>query len=208
MPTLAIIASGMVTAVGFNAPASLAALRAGIRNVNRTNLWDPESGRYLAAGKVPLPQRWSGLGTLADLAAPAIHECLLAAGPVAAGNIPVLLGAASADRPFRPPDLDDQILPEIQRRLGFPLHPASRVVPRDHVSVVVALRQAGGLIAARRAPCVVVACVDSLLHHGLKNHYLAQRRLLTPRNSSGFSLGEAGSAVLVAPSGASTEGEL
>ena len=38
--------------------------------------------------------------------------------------------------------------------------------------------------------------MDSLLVHDLKNHYLAQRRLLTPLNSNGFSLGEAGSAVV------------
>jgi 3-oxoacyl-[acyl-carrier-protein] synthase-1 len=53
--TLAIKASGMVTSVGFNAPATCAAIRAGIRNVNETNLWDAESGSYLAAGKVDLP---------------------------------------------------------------------------------------------------------------------------------------------------------
>src|SRR5208283_5975778 len=106
MPALAIKACGMVTAVGFNAPASLAALRAGIRNVNETNLWDPESGTYLAAGKVPLPQWWVGLGKLAELAAPAILECLEAAKPVPAQNIPVLLGVAPPDRPFRFSGLD------------------------------------------------------------------------------------------------------
>jgi 3-oxoacyl-[acyl-carrier-protein] synthase-1 len=208
MPALAIKASGMVTAVGLNAPASCAAIRAGIRNVNETNLWDPESGTYLAAGKVPLRQWWVGLGKLADLAAPAIQECLTAAKPVAPQDIPVLLGVAPPDRPFRFAGLDGEILAEIERRLDFRLHPASRIIPRDHVAIVVALREAGQLIANKRAPCVIVAAVDSLLQHDLKNYYLSKRRLLTPNNSNGFSLGEAGSAVLVVPVAANADEEL
>lgn len=208
MPALAIKACGMVTAVGFNAAASLAAMRAGIRNVNQTNLWDKYSGKYLAAGKVSLPQWYVGLGKLADLAAPAILECLEAAKPVRAESIPVLLGVAPSDRPFRFSGLDTQILPEIAHRLGFGLHPASKVIPRDHVSVLVALREAGELIATKKVPCVIVAAVDSLLHHDLKNYYLSKGRLLTPKNSNGFSLGEAGSAVLVVPTEANAQGML
>jgi len=195
---LAIKAAGMVTPVGLNAPASLAAIRAGIRNVNQTNLWDPESGTYLAAGKVPLPQWYVGLGKLADLAAPAILECFEAAKPIPSSSIPVLLGVAAPDRPFRFPELDVQILPEIEHRLGFRLHPRSKVIARDHVSVIVGLLEASDLLDGKQAPCVVVAAVDSLLVHDLKNYYLSKRRLLTPLNSNGFSLGEAAAAVLVA----------
>ncbi len=205
---LAIKASGMVTAVGLNAPASLAAMRAGIRNVDETNLWDKYSGTYLAAGKVPLPQWWVGLGKWADLAAPAILECFEAAKPVPAQNIPVLLGVSPPNRPFRFADLDNGIVPEIEHRLGFRLHPMSRVIPRDHISVVVGLRQTRELITERNMPCVIVAAVDSLLQHDLKDYYLEKRRLLTPNNSNGFSAGEAGSAVLVTPAGSSANGEL
>lgn len=208
MFALAIQAAGMVTSVGFNGPATCAALRAGIRNVNQTNLWDPETGTYLAAGKVDLPQWWVGLEKLADLAAPAIHECLLAAQPVPAISVPVLLGVASPARPFRVDGLDTRILGEIEHRLGFPLHPASRVISRDHVSVVVGLREAHELIASRKAPCVIVAAVDSLLQDDLKEYYLSRRRLLTPTNSNGFSLGEAGSAVLVVPAAAPHDGQV
>jgi 3-oxoacyl-[acyl-carrier-protein] synthase I len=198
----------MVTAVGFNAPATCAALRARIRNVKEANLWDPESGVYLGAGKVELPQWWPGVGKLADLVAPAILECLIAARPVVPPEIPILMGLSASDRPCRFEGLDAQILPEIEHRLGFRLHPASRVIPRDHVSVVVSLRVAGELIASRQAPCVIVAGVDSLLQHDLKAYYLSKRRLLTPMNSNGFSLGEAGSALLVTAVGARPDGEL
>jgi 3-oxoacyl-[acyl-carrier-protein] synthase-1 len=208
MPRLAVRASGMVTAVGFNSPASLAAIRAGIRNVNEANLWDAQTGTYLSAGKVPLPHWWVGLGKLAELVAPVIHECLVAAQPVPATSIPVLLGVSSPDRPFRFTGLDEQILGEIEHRLGFQLHPASRVIPRDHVSVVVALREARQLISTREAPCCIIAAVDSLVQQDLIEYYLEKRRVLTPMNSNGFSPGEAGSAVLVAPAGGRQAGEL
>lgn len=208
MQPISIKACGMVTSVGFNAPSSLAAIRAGIRGVKQTNLWDPETGTYLCAGRVPLPQWWVGLGKLADLATPAILECLQAAKPIQPQEIPVLLCVASADRPFRFPELDTQILPEIEHRLGFRLYSASRVIPHDHVSIVLALREAAELIANKQAPCVIVAAVDSLLVHDLNDYYLDKRRLLTPNNSNGFSLGEAGSAILVATPGSSSSGEL
>jgi 3-oxoacyl-[acyl-carrier-protein] synthase I len=198
----------MVTAVGFNAPATCAALRAGIRNVNETNVWDPESGSYLAAGKVPLPQWSVSVAKLADLAAAAIRECMEAAEPVPSSGIPVLLGVAAPDRPYRLPDLDVHILPEIEYRLGFKLNPASRVIPRDHVAVAVALREASDLITTQKARYVIVAAVDSLLQHDLTTYYLSKRRLLTPKNSNGFSLGEAGSALLVASDDLKTEAGL
>ncbi|WP_367871327.1 hypothetical protein [Luteolibacter sp. Populi] len=204
---LAVIASGMITPLGFNAAASLAALRAGIRVVEETNLWDPESGRYLGAGKVALPHWWIGLGKLADLAAAAIHECFEAAHPVPPREIPVLLGVTAADRPDRVSGLDSEILVEIGHRLGFVLHPESRVIPRGQVSAAIGLQKAAELITGKRAGSVIVAAVDSLLRHGLKDHYLDRRRLLTPHNSNGFSLGEAASAVLVTAAGARPRGD-
>ena len=36
----------------------------------------------MAAGKVPLPQWWVGIGKLAELVAPAIYECVMAAQPI------------------------------------------------------------------------------------------------------------------------------
>jgi 3-oxoacyl-[acyl-carrier-protein] synthase I len=205
---LAIKASGIVAAVGFNSPAACAAMRAGIRNVNVTNLWDPESGAYLAAGRVLLPHWWVGLGKLAELVAPAISECLTAGRPTPAANIPVLLGVSAKNRPFRFAGLDEQILDEISHRLGFQLDAQSQVIARDHVSVLAALYEAQKLINGGHASCCVVAAVDSLVDQDLVAYYLSKRRILTPKNSNGFSPGEAGSAVLVGPVGESPAGEL
>jgi 3-oxoacyl-[acyl-carrier-protein] synthase-1 len=205
MSAVAVKASGMVTSVGFNSASSCAAMRAGIRNVNETNLWDAESGEYLPAGKVSLPHWWVGLGKLAELVAPAIQECLEAAEPVPASAIPVFIGLASGERPHRWQGLETRILTEVQDRLGFPLHRESRPLPRDRVSVLEALIAGERLIDAGVAPCFIVAAVDSFLRQEVAEHYLARRRLLTPKNSNGFSLGEAGSAILVAAAGSADE---
>jgi 3-oxoacyl-[acyl-carrier-protein] synthase-1 len=205
---ISIAATGMVTAVGFNSTASCAAIRAGISNLNETNLWDAESGKFLPAGRVLLPHWWIGLGKLAELVAPAIYECCNAALPVPATDIPVLLGVSSPDRPFRFARLDQDILSEIEQRLGFKLHPCSKVIPRDHVSAVVGLREAQRLISTSQAPCCIVAGVDSLVQQDVLRHYLAQDRILTSVNPTGFLPGEAGSAILVKSASRSEPGEL
>jgi 3-oxoacyl-[acyl-carrier-protein] synthase-1 len=186
----------MVTSVGFNAPATCAALRAGVRTVYQTNLWDAETGSFLAAGKVPLPQWWVGTGKLADLVAPAILECVQAASPLRLEDIPILLGVADPRRPYRDPDLEPELMRQLEFRLGR-FHPDSLVIPDDRVATIVALRHAQRLLGNTRTRCVIIASVDSLIHTELKDYYLSKRRLLTPSNSNGFCLGEAGSAVLV-----------
>ena len=205
MRKVAIYASGLVTPVGFNAPASLAAMRAHIRNVREVGLWDTESAASPPVGKVDLPQWWVGLGKLADLVAPAIYECLQAAGPIPPHHIVLLLGLRSPQRPHSIDGLETAILGEIEVRLGCHFHARSAVIAQDHVSIAVGLHAASELIEQRTTEWVIVAAVDSLLDKRLKDHYIEQRRLLTSENSNGFSLGEAGAAVLVGRAGGRDE---
>src|SRR4051794_25501797 len=107
---ISITAAGMVTAVGVNYPSSCAAIRAGISGARKTNLWDAESGEYIAAGKVDLPHWWEGTGKLADLIAPAIQECLRSSNKISGLEIPIVLGVAAQDRPYRIRNLDQEIL--------------------------------------------------------------------------------------------------
>ena len=197
--SLAIRASGMVTAVGFNAPASLAAMRAGIDGMAETNLWDSESGTFLNAGRVLLPHWWTGLGKLAELVAPAIYECLEAAHPVRPEDIPILLGVPGQDRRCRWEGLEDRILDEVEFKLGLKHHYASRVVPMGRVSGAYSLGIAKQLIESQQVHCCIVAGVDSFVDQKVVQTYLERRRILTPVNSNGFTPGEAGSAVLVVP---------
>lgn len=199
MSRLAILSSGMVTALGFNAPSTLAALRAGVSGVRQTHLVDFNSGKLLRGAKVPLPQWWEGLGKLADLLASAIFECLLAAQPELAREIPLLIGIAARDRAGRTPRLEEDLLDELHARLEFAPNPYSRLFPFDQAGCAQALLVAQGMLSAQLASRVVVAGVDSYLHQPTLDAYIERRRLMTPNNSNGFFPGEAGCAVLVGP---------
>ncbi|MEY4562692.1 MAG: hypothetical protein RLZZ618_1969 [Pseudomonadota bacterium] len=201
MSTLAVLGSGMVTVLGYNAPATLAALRAGVSGVELTAWLDGESGEPLRGARVSLPQWSNGVDKLADLVAPAIHECLQHAAPEALTDIPVLIGIAHPGRAHRTPGLDDTLLDEVEARLGARLHPDSALFPADETGCVHALLRAQQLLAEHRARRVIVAGVDSFLHQSTLDVYLAKRRLMTESNSNGFFPGEAGTSVLVGLAG-------
>jgi 3-oxoacyl-[acyl-carrier-protein] synthase I len=205
---LAIQRYGLVTGLGFNAPATLAALRAGISAVRVTDWVDRESGEPLRGAIVQLPQWWEGTGKLADLAAPAIDECLAALPREQAASTPILLGIAAPERPGRFADLDTRLLPEIQARLGWREHPLSRLFAADQTSCFHALELAATLIDTGQADHVVVAGVDSFLQRDTLEALQCRRRLMTANNSNGFFPGEAGAAVLVGCRGSSTAAEL
>ena len=194
---VSVTASGLVTAVGFNAPASLSAIRAGISGAKQTGFWERETGAPITVAKVSLPHWWEGLGKLADLVAPAIHECLTAA-PGSAEEIPILLGVAAPDRPHWVAGVDNRLLDEVEFRLGLNHHPASSIIRRGQISAAVGIQQARKLIEEKRARYCIVAAVDSFLQQQVVDVYVERRRLLTSSNSNGFIPGEAGSAVLVA----------
>lgn len=197
MKRLTIRTAGLVSPVGFTGPASYAALRAGVSGVREQNLWHSASGTYLKGARARLPQWWTGLEKLADLVAPAIHECLVAARPAQAEQIPILICVAGSTRSHRLWDLNSRLLEEIEHRLELKHHSKSQVIPRGQAGGVVALRTAQELLRVWRAPYCIIAGVDSLLRQDVIEAYLVQRRVLAPDNSNGFIPGEAGSAVLV-----------
>jgi 3-oxoacyl-[acyl-carrier-protein] synthase-1 len=196
MVRLAIRTTGMVTAAGLDSLATFAALRAGISGINLAKYRDLESGEGIAGGRVPLWQWWEGVPKLIDLLAPAVQECLSAA-PVKSLEIPLFVGLPSRDRPFRWQGLDESVLPSVQSKLGVRFHPASAVIPRDNVSGVAGLVQAGQLIDSGKARWCIVAGVDSFLQRDMVEAYMKNRRVLTKANSNGFIPGEAGTAMLV-----------
>lgn len=196
---LAVGATGMVTPLGFNAPATLAALRAGVGAVRSTPWIDFESGEPLRGARVSLPHWWFGVGMQADLAAAAIHECLTAAGALDDRQVTILVGVAAAGRPGRPAGLDEELLDEIHARLRTPRHPASRLLPFDQFGCAHGLVLAGELLARGHAARVVLAGVDSFLHVDTLRALMQRRRLMTAGNSNGFFPSEAAAAVMVEP---------
>jgi len=196
MTPIAIAAGGMVTNVGFNAPASCAAIRAGIRNIGEANLYDPATAEPVPCARGELPQWWETTGKLAELVAPAILECLTHPDAPAPRDVPILLGVAGPDRPHRFEELDDRLLAAVERKLGLSRHPLSVVAGRGQVSAALAIRRARTLIQEDAVPGCIVACVDSFLRHNVVTAYAERRRVMTAANSNGFFPGEAGAAVL------------
>jgi 3-oxoacyl-[acyl-carrier-protein] synthase-1 len=193
-----VVASGMVTAVGYNAPASLCAMRAGISGV-RSRAWaDPVSGEQIRCARVSLPQRWAGTRLLSDLVSPAIHECMQTLDGLTLAQIPVLVGVADPHRPGRPKDLDTRLLDDIHGRFDSRRHPASRLFAADQAGCAQALWHALHLIESGQARHVIVAGVDSFLERATLDAYVERCRVLTPANVNGFLPGEAGAAVLLA----------
>lgn len=202
MSGICVLAAGMMTPLGYNAPATLAALRAGISAV-RTLPWpDPTGADPLRGARVPLPQWWFGVGMQADMAAAAIGECLAAAGRQDPREIPILIGVCAPQRAGRPTALDHQLLAQVAARLELPQHPQSRVIALDQMGCAQGLLAASELMAHHGVQQVVLCGVDSYLEPATLKDFIDRRRLMTADNSNGFFPGEAACAVLLSASAA------
>ena len=207
MQPVSILASGMVTAVGLNAPSTCAAIRCAIDNFSETRFMD-NGGEWIIGAQVPLEQPWRGLPKLVHMAAPAIRECLAHVGNVKPEMIPLLLCVAEKERPGRLAGLDAQLFHDIEAELGVHFHSSSGVIARGRVAGALALAESRRLIYEQRVPFCIIAGTDSYLVAATLDAYQKADRLLTSQNSNGFIPGEAGTAVLVGPPGRSREPEL
>jgi 3-oxoacyl-[acyl-carrier-protein] synthase-1 len=198
MKPIAILASGMVTGVGLDAPSSCAAIRCAIDNFSETRFMD-KGGEWIIGSQVPLEQPWRGLPKLVHMAVPAIRECLAHTRDVRPERIPLLLCVAEKERPGRLDGLDEFVFPEVQAELGVRFHPRSGVIARGRVSGGLAMLHARELIDSVRVPFCIIAGVDSYLVAPTLAAYEEKHRLLTSQDSNGFIPGEAGAAVLVGP---------
>ncbi len=207
MKPIAILGSGMMTGVGLSSPASCAAMRGAISGFTETRFMS-KGGEWIIGSPVPFDPPWRGLAKLARLAAPAIQECLNAAGGVSPQAVPLLLCVAEKVRPGRLEGLDDELLPEVQRLLEIQFHPQSSMIARGRVGGAVAIDLARKLIHDEGLPRCIVAGVDSFLVGATLAAYETNQRLLTIDNSNGFIPGEAGAAVLLGPSSSADQPEL
>jgi 3-oxoacyl-[acyl-carrier-protein] synthase-1 len=191
---LHIRATGMVTAVGLDAPSSCAAMRARLDGFRETRFVGP-SGDWLIGAGVPLPRNWIGVKRMAHLAAGAIAEVLRQA-PGAEAEAALILCLAEEGRPGRPVQDADAFARELATILELPPRMKTHVVAHGRPSGFVALDRARRMLAEGTARQVVIAGVDSYLTGPAVAHFLAANRLLTPDNANGFIPGEAAAAVL------------
>jgi 3-oxoacyl-[acyl-carrier-protein] synthase I len=193
-PPIAILSSGMVTAVGFTAPASCAAIHAGITGFVETRfLFD---GEWMIGSPVPFEEGWRGRERLLRMVVPAIEECLAGIEPAATREVSLLLCVAERDRPGRYAGLDDSFVQKVETRLGRRFHEDSYLIARGRIGAVQAVDHCRRLLAEGRRHCVV-AGVDSLMVAETLRSLVGRRRVMTSRNSNGFIPGEAAAAVLL-----------
>jgi 3-oxoacyl-[acyl-carrier-protein] synthase-1 len=205
--TLAIMASGMVSGVGLNAPASCAAIRCGIDNFQETRFRD-SGGEWIIGSSVPMEKSWRGTEKLSKMLALVLQECLSSDSTLSLEEIPIVFCLAEKDRPGRLVELEKRIFLETQEEIGVRFHEKSALLSQGRVGLGIALQQARGLIYGENIPRVIIAGADSLLLGQTLNAYEEQDRLLTSQNSNGFIPGEAAAAVLVGPALATNEAQL
>lgn len=196
MAAICIVSSGMVSAVGFDAPSSCAAIRCAIDNFQETRFLD-RAREWLLGATVSLDEPCQGRTKLVRMAARAIGEAMQQLEGVDSTQMPLLLGVAEEDRPGRLSGLDASLIQEIEQELGMRFHPASNLIARGRVSGAVALLNARKLIAESAHRHVLIAGVDSFLRGATLSAYEQRGRLLTSDNSNGFIPGEAAGAVIV-----------
>lgn len=207
MPALAITGSGMVSAVGLNAPASCAAIRCAVDNFRETRFMDA-GGEWIIGSEVPLEEPWRGPAKLVKMLTSVLRECAETDPDVKLDQVPLLLCLAEDERPGRPDRLGPRVFYETEAELGIHFHPKSELIAQGRVGVVVALHRARQLIVKERVPRVLIAGVDSLLSAPTLRVYEEREQLLTSQNSNGFIPGEAAAAIVIEPVRPSDEPQL
>ena len=192
---LNILATGMVTCVGLDAPSSCAAMRAKLDGFQETRFLGP-GGEWQVGAPVPLPRPWIGTKRLAHMAAAAICE-VFERVPDAEDRTSLILCLAEPDRPGRLPPDAGAFARQVAEIVELPARTPTRIVAHGRPSGFVALDQARRLLA-RGEEYVMIVGVDTYLTTLSIAHYAACERLLTPANHDGFIPGEAAAAVLCA----------
>jgi 3-oxoacyl-[acyl-carrier-protein] synthase I len=193
---VAVHSTGLVTAAGFSAPATCAAIRAKIGNPTETRFTD-KMGQSVLAHQVLLSRRLRGLRRLVRIARLSIEECLAGIPQEEWRRVPMLLCVAERDRPGRFSALDESLLLGIHQELDVVFAPESRIIADGRVSVAVALEHSRKLIYEDHHRHVLIVFVDTLLCTETLEFYDDEDRLLTPSNSNGFMPAEGGGALLV-----------
>jgi 3-oxoacyl-[acyl-carrier-protein] synthase-1 len=187
---------GLVTSLGSSAPATCAALRAGISNASVGPFTD-RTGNPLAVHRVALERPWYGRGKLLMMCTAALTECLQGLPPEERTGLALILCTAEPGRVGRIEGIDKTLLDDIARSLdGAVDRRRSLLLPGGRPGALLALRHARGLLQ-QGAANVLIAAVDSLLTVKTIDALLGEDRLLTRTNSNGFIPGEGAGAMLV-----------
>jgi 3-oxoacyl-[acyl-carrier-protein] synthase-1 len=194
----------MVCAVGLNAAAACAAIRARVGRVEETLFVDRLGEPILGAHVPEAVSDQVGYRRMIPLLGRAVRECVtkvLGEKPGSGSLPPLLVAVGAPDRPDYPPDLATRLLPELEEESGLTFGKGSEVVGEDTLGFFRALDKAGRLFSQGRAEACVVAGVDSLISDRALGWLQDKERLKTKVNADGVIPGEAAAALWLVRTG-------
>ena len=204
---LAVRSTGMVCALGLNAPASCAAVRARLTRFEQSLFHDRAGKRIVAASAPEAAEGRQGYARVVALLARAVGECAAGAGAGSGGLPSVLVAVGEADRPDYPREVGPRVLRDLSATLGRPLGPNSAAFVEGPTGFFRALARAAEILAAG-APACVVAGADSLVNGRALEWLQEQGRLKTEFNPDGIIPGEAAAAVWLTRAGPDVAAQL
>ena len=201
---LEIVACGAVTAVGFTAAQTCAAIRAGISGYRETGFFErePELAPIIGAPagydelpyREPLPQR------LARLASDTIADCS-EARDFDPARTALLLVLPGPERQLNTHVIVRALVERAGKLRGKTFHPASAVIAEGSAAVGRCLLRAGPALDDPHIDAVLVVGVDSYLNGPDLEHLRQARRIKGEEVTHGLIPGEAGAALLVVRAG-------
>jgi 3-oxoacyl-[acyl-carrier-protein] synthase I len=193
---LRVVASGMVTPVGYRSATSAAALRCRLNDHMDSDYVD-RGNQPIACASVLISDLEAGIEKLIVMSVEAIEQCLTKYPNLEVYEIPMILCVAEPDRPGRLAEIDELFFKKLAEGLGSHLHPKSYRVSRGRVGVALALEHARLLIANELEQYVLIVAADTYLNRESILELIDLERLLCSENSNGFIPGEAAAAILV-----------
>lgn len=195
-----IVGIGAVTSIGLNAPATVAAVRAGIANFNEHPYMIDRQGDPYVLAMVPfLEPETMGAERYVQLALPAIQESLrpLAGFYNSVFQVIVQIGLPE-DRPGFPRDLQLKLSEDV-KKLSEETYAINEIafIEKGHSAGLMALEAGSQKILNRTSEFCLVGGVDSYIDPDTLDWIEENEQLHVPINAWGFIPGEAASFCLL-----------
>ncbi len=189
--------TGMVCSVGLTALSACAAARAGIAKFDELAYNDNRGEPIVGAAVSGLKGRGTRDQRLLRMSALALADCLDRGG-VIPKHVPLLIALAEPGRPGAGAQLEQTLIPRLERKLGVQFDPRrSRAILGGHTAGLEAVRAARDLLEEGGIPSCLVCGVDSYVNAKSLLWLEQHERLKTSDNSDGVIPGEAAAAIWV-----------
>lgn len=199
LPPLRIASRGMSCAVGHNARAASAAIRARMNHFRETDFLAPDGKPMMGAALYEV-EHWGTARSKAMFEA-VLKECLAPFGGLARENIALLLLLPEEDRPGASIGWAEFATLHGLRLPGVSYHPESCLLPLGKAGIGAAVQLAQRMFSQSESPprLAVLIAVDTYFTAATISHYLRHDRIKTAENPDGFTPGEAAAAIVLTP---------